>query len=55
MYVKPKDLNHKAGKLSNDYGQIPFLREDYVKGNKSKGNRRRKGKSQVFVKYQQHQ
>jgi hypothetical protein len=36
MYVKPKDLNYKAGRISNDYGQIPFLREDFNLG-KGKG------------------
>jgi len=23
---KPRNLAHKAGRISNDYGQIPFLR-----------------------------
>ena len=52
MYVKPKDLNYKAGRISNDYGQIPFLRDGFDKKLKTKGSRRRKGKSAVYVKYQ---
>ena len=39
MYIKPKDLNSKAGKISNDFGMIPFLREDLRirKGKKRRG------------------
>lgn len=44
MYVKPKDLSHKGGQLSVDYGQIPFLRSG---DKKPKG--RRRGKS-TFAK-----
>ena len=45
MYIKPKDLSHKGGQLSVDYGQIPGLRE----ADKKPKGRRRRGKS-TFAK-----
>ena len=41
MYIKPKDLNSKAGKISNDFGKIPFLREDL----RIRKARRRRGRT----------
>jgi len=45
MYIKPKDLNSKAGQISNDFGKIPFLREELrVKKTKKKRGRTAGGK-----------
>ena len=45
--VEPKSLTKHGGKLSNDYGQIPFLREQLKRGRGSKktGNMRKYAKS----------